>query len=215
MDTFLSTYNHANGYSNGTIKLTCGNTVTIQDGTYNVQWMIAGFDVEAGITSDGITDNGYGIALIPVSRIFESNWNANDTLTGYYLKSTMHTTTLPTIATKLQNILGSHLVNRNVLLRSDTFAYTWTTAYCTLMSSYQLIGESGYDKYDIGEANYKLPIFDKITNFGLDLNYRFWIRDTFGYTNKHYNAYRAIYDGTIGYHPVSYTSGIRPLIYIN
>ena len=80
----------------------------------------------------------------------------------------MHTSHLPDIVTNLQNVLGSHIVQRNVLLSSSvdsnyhSNAYTWTTAYATLMSIGQITGTfaANRNKYDDGEANYKLPLFN-------------------------------------------------------
>ena len=216
MDTFLSTYNHANGYSNGTIKLTCGNTVTIQDGTYNAQWMIAGFDVEHNqVAADGtIYDNGYGIALVPVTQLTTGKWNTSNTTSGGYKSSYMHNTTMPTVATNLQKVLGSHLVQRNVLLSSSVSsssnAYTWTTAYCTLMSIGQMTGTfaSNNNQYDDGEADYKLPVFDK-TEFKTGSD--FWSRCVADSSS----AWRVYSGGSLGYdYRASFSCGVRPLIYI-
>ena len=204
-DTFCNTYNHANGY-NG-LKL--GQRIYIGDGTYNQLWYIAGFDCEYNTAAaDGtLKSNGYGICLIPEIYVTEANWNNNGLyfinsfmpdVSSFshtsYKQSTMHTSTLPTVANNLRNVLGNHLINRNVLLGSSvnltytptstningTNAYTWTTAYCTLLSPKQITGtyfsqkykngsdgsysytpqEYSSNKYDDGEANYKLPLFN-------------------------------------------------------
>ena len=170
VDTFLSKYNHANNYIDGTTKLHIGDTINIMDGTYNGIWYIAGFDVEHNRTAaDGtVYDNGYGIMLWP-RRIkggtYEGYWNSRDTTSGGYKSSLAHSKT-NTIATNIKNsILGTHLVNRNVLLSSaiDTnggvSAATWTTAYGTLISFAQLYGLYTTSIYNDGEAYYKLPLF--------------------------------------------------------
>ena len=46
MDVFFNRFNHDTNYKDGETKLSLGNYVTINDGTYNVQWEIAGFDME-------------------------------------------------------------------------------------------------------------------------------------------------------------------------
>lgn len=203
-DTFCNTYNHANGY-NG-LKL--GQRIYIGDGTYNQLWYIAGFDCEYNtVAADGtIKSNGYGICLIPEIYVTEANWsNGSYVISSFmpnvssfprtsYKQSTIHTSTLPTVANNLRNVLGNHLINRKVLLGSrvnltytptttsinGTNAYTWTTAYCTLLSPKQITGtyfsrkytngsdgsysytppEYSSNKYDDGEANYKLPLFN-------------------------------------------------------
>ena len=222
MDKFFAKYNNANGYKSTTIPLRLGDYVTIQDGTYNVQWMIAGFDMEAGrAAADGTTyNNGYGICFVPKTQVTTGKWNAKNTLTGAYMSSTMHTANLPAIVTKLQNVLGSHIVQRNVLLSSSvdeakskySNAYTWTTAYATLMSIGQMTGTfaANRNKYDDGEANYKLPVFNFMEfKTGSD----FWSRGVWG-RNGDYFAWRVYNEGSIDYNVVSYTNGVRPLIYL-
>ena len=207
---FCNTYNHDNNYSkNGNDKLRLGDRIQINDGTYNKAWIIAGFDMEANnIADDGrANNNGYGICLIPETYVTEADWNSNGSYSinsfmpnvssfphTSYKQSTMHTSTLPTVANNLRNVLGNHLINRKVLLGSrvnltytptttsinGTNAYTWTTAYCTLLSPKQITGtyfsrkytngsdgsysytpsEYSSNKYDDGEANYKLPLFN-------------------------------------------------------
>ena len=94
----------------------------------------------------------------------------------------MHTTTLPTVVTKLKTVLDTHVVNRNVLLsssvdRTGSTAYTWTTADATLMSVGQMTGTfaSHNNKYDDGEANYKLPLFN-YENYKPGFDSYFWMR---------------------------------------
>lgn len=121
------------------------------------------------LAADGTTfDNGYGICMIPRTKLTTATWNTDSILDGAYNSSTMHTSHLPGIVTKLQRVLGSHIVQRNVLLSSSvdrngySNAYTWTTAYATLMSIGQMTGTftENENNYDDGKANYKLPIFN-------------------------------------------------------
>ena len=166
-NNFCNTYNHDNGY-NG-LKL--GQRVQINDGTYNKAWYIAGFDCEYNHTaSDGsIKDNGYGICLIPTLNLGTDAWDNSQLEYHPYISSTMHTSTLPTIANNLKNVLGSHLINRNVLLSSEVSnrgvtKLSWNTSYCTLLSIFQCDGIGTSDHMgsiaDDGEANYKLPLFN-------------------------------------------------------
>lgn len=213
----MSNYTHANKY--GTLKL--GNTVTISDGTYNQTWMIAGFDVEKKrVASDGSTyDNGYGIALVPVTQLTTAQWNTSNTIEGCYLSSNMHTSIMPTVATNLKKVLGSHLISRNVLLSNAYYSSSpyivtgcsWATAYCTLMSICQLTGAgsqngSGND----GEANYRLPVFN-YTAFKTGSN--FWSRGVWG-GDDYYRAWAVNSSGSVGNYNVRYSNGVRPLIYI-
>ena len=222
VDAFFSRFNHDNNYKDGIVKLSLGNVVTIQDGTYNAVWEIAGFDMEHNqLAADGTTfDNGYGICLIPQTQLTTAKWNASSTLTGAYKSSTMNTTHLPDIVTKLQNVLGSHLIQRNVLLSNSvengnyySNGYTWTTAYATLMSIGQMTGTfaANNNKYDDGEANYKLPIFNFME---FKTNYSFWSRGVWGNGSGDYRAWFVGSDGSIYDYSVSSTYGVRPLIYL-
>ena len=168
IDNFLSTYTHENNYEG----LSLGNYVMINDGTYSATWEVAGFDMEHGqLAADGtVYDNGYGICLIPKYSIFRTSipFSSGNTVDGAYMSSYAHTTGIPTIITNLKNVFGNHIVNRNVLLSNNigpynhSNGYQWTTAEGTLMSVGQMTGTFGAhrNKYDDGEANYRLPVFN-------------------------------------------------------
>ena len=300
-DTFSSRFHHSTDSSipsyydstTGT-TLALGNRININDGTYNTQWMIAGFDVEYNRTAtDGITyNNGYGIALIPVTYVTTAVWDdtvtefANSTKYNNYLKKKGHTSyssskmnieTLPAISAALKNVLGDHLIERNVLLGASvcdwrllysgdvtannpytkyyystgyTTAYTWTTSIATLLSTMQVTGidmgsvsttenyasgnaTSGYtghndnygaNKYDQGEANYKLPIFDNIDAYN---NYLYMTRavqcvcgiyDTI-LKNVTYVAFQhgssvEYANSTLSRFPLADSVPVRPMIYV-
>ena len=221
MDTFFSRFNRSTGYKDGNTKLRVGNYVTIQDGTYNAIWEIAGFDMESNQdAADGtMFDNGYGICMIPQTQLNTATWNVSRTLVGAYMSSTMHTTHLPNTVTKLQTILGSHLIQRNVLLSSSvdsnyhSNAYTWTTAYATLMSIGQMTGTftANSNKYDDGEANYKLPIFN---SKDFKTGSHFWSRGVWGANITDGNVWYVNGGGGVGGTIVDNTIGVRPLIYL-
>lgn len=217
MDKFFAKYNHANGYKSTTKPLRLGDYVIIKDGTYNVAWMIAGFDMEAGRTAaDGTTyNNGYGICFVPKTQVTSQKWNTSNTTVGGYISSYMHTTILTGIVSNLQNVLGSHLVQRNVLLSSSVSsgksnAYTWTTAHATLMSIGQMNGTfaTNNNKYDDGEANYKLPIFN-FTEF--KTGFYFWSRCV---GNGSYAWYVSNGGAINRTDSIGSSGGVRPLIYL-
>ena len=218
VDTFMSKYNHDSNYAYGGVKLSLGNYVTIQDGKYNAVWEIAGFDMESHQTAaDGTAyDNGYGICMIPKTYVTTGAWGIDNTTNGGYKSSYMHNTVLPGIVTNLNTVLGNHIVNRIVLLSSSSGsndysdAYTWTTADATLMSVGQMTGTfaSYRNKYDDGEANYKLPLF----------NYEnYWTSSSFWTRGVAYDTgvWSISSDGRI-YNNVAGDDGnrVRPLIYL-
>lgn len=216
VDNFLYLCNHDTGYYGSTI----GSYVTINDGTYNKQWIIAGFDCEHNHrASDGNTkDNGYGICLIPKTSLGNYVWDSNNASKGYK-GSTINTSILPTVANNLKKVLGDHLVLRNVLLSSAkdssyyASAYTWTTVYCTLMSMGQVTGKfaSNRNKYDDGEANYKLPLFNYET---WSFDAWAWLRGLHGYIYVGVYAYGLTTSGDSDWNYCDGSHGLRPLIYI-
>lgn len=220
VDTFLSRFNHNSFYSDGDTTLALGNYVTIQDGTYNAIWEIAGFDMEHNQTAaDGtVYDNGYGICLIPKVYVTSDRWNTTATTSGGYYSSYMHKTVLPGIVTNLNTVLGDNIVNRNVLLSNNVnsatgfpSSATWTTAYSALMSYKQISDDpdtSGFEKFSNGEASYYLPLFI-YEEYG-DTSDFSWMRNPKGFsyvrvvtTSNTYNSCSA-----------SDRRHIRPMIYI-
>ena len=218
--TFLTRFNNSNRYSYGATKLKLGNYVTIQDGTYNAQWEIAGFDCEHNQTAadDTVYDNGYGICLIPKTQVTTGKWNTDEATISDYKSSYMHKTVLPGIVTKLKTVLGNHIVNRNVLLSSSlsndgssasSSAYAWTAADATLMSIGQMNGTfaSHDNKYDDGEANYKLPLFN-YEAFKTSSN--FWSRGVYSSGD----IWIVSSSGSISTADTGNAIGVRPLIYL-
>lgn len=224
VNTFLNRFNHDTNYQDGDTKLRVGNLVTIQDGTYNAVWEIAGFDMESNQdAADGtVYDNGYGICMIPKTQLTTAKWNTSKTLEGGYNASNMHTTVLPEVVTNLNNVLGSHIANRNVLLsnsidssnKSYSNGYTWTTADATLMSVRQMNGSySQYtNQYDEGEANYKLPVFNYDTP---STRFNHWTRCIYGVGYGSAVRIWFIYDtGDPGNASPDGSYGVRPMIYL-
>lgn len=223
-DNFSNTYNHDNNYTG----LQLGQIIKINGDN----WYIAGFDCESSIKN-----NGNGICLIPEdyysSSIYGSSPSSGkDFIT--YMDSYIHAS-LSSI-TSLRNLLGNHLVNRNVQLGSGyeyytyednpngggqpgwstyrTSEYTWTKADATLLTAAQ-IGQ--YDTYaDGGEANYKLPLFKYMNYYN---SYRYWIRGLRG-VSQSYSSYETlatlVYEniGGIGYDSSTTYHYVRPMIYI-
>lgn len=228
VNRFCNSYTHANNY-NG---LMIGNRIQINDGTYNKLWYIAGFDLEHNRqASDGTTyDNGYGICLVPASGLLDDKWANSSSTPTSYIDSSIHNSILPVISSNLQNILGDHLINRNVLLNSAVTtngyvsSYTWTTAYCTLMDQYQIdpIGIN-YGSGE-GEATYFIPLFRFIPNttFLQDsgTHAHVWLRTPSGRTLITQYGYYEYNVEIIGWNNNNLTTtignicNVRPLIYI-
>ena len=162
--------------STGLFKdLYIGDYFKIQDGTYNVEWEIAGFDtyLHKG-DSDFATHH---LALIPKTNLTTSKMNDTNDATGGYYNSYMHQRVIPTIDTNLATILGNHLLARRALLSNamnkdltsgagagwmgSTTGWDWYTVKSCLMSEVAVYGSkvSSSSIYDIGEDCERLPIF--------------------------------------------------------
>ena len=195
LETFLSNHEIATG---NFTDLYLGDYFTIQDGTYNANWMIAGFDTEfyKGWLVDGSSDvqwvNQHHITLIPRIPLFNAQMNSTNTTSGGYKGSAMHTSTLPTVVSKLQTVLGTHLLKHYAVLssavdttRSNMFgtaggassSWEWTEVYATLPSEVQIYGSTIWSSsgYDPGEACMKLPVFNFINHIQFS-RWAFWLR---------------------------------------
>ena len=226
---FLADHNISTGHFTG---LGLGDYFTIQDGTYNANWMIAGFDTEfyKDWLVDGSSDvqwiTQHHITLIPRIPLFNAQMNSTNTTSGGYKGSAMHTSTLPTVVSNLQTVLGTHLLKRYALLsnavdttRSNMFgtaggassSWEWTEVYATLPSEVQIYGSTIWSSsgYDTGEACMKLPVFNFINHTQFS-RWAFWLRGVASSSN----FCTASGDGDASAWDASYSSGVRPVICI-
>lgn len=168
-----------------------GDTFIIKDGTYNVRWVIAGFNTEYN-KGDTALQKGH-ISVIPATHITTSYMNDTNTTVGGYKGSYMHTTKLPEITSNLENVLGNHILTHRCLVSNAVSAdalgnggvgwkgassgWEWTDCKLTLMTEVQVYGATIFSSggYDIGEGANKLPIFNFINHCQLG-RYWFWLR---------------------------------------
>jgi hypothetical protein len=173
VDAFMKAYNHDNNYEG----LSLGNYVTILDGTYNAQWMIAGFDIFTTEDGNYTADSHKGITWIPKTILTTGRMNPTNTTDGCYMGSEMYQTTLPAIAEKLKVVLGDHLLYRWVGVSTGTFESNNTAparAYLTCPTEIELAGVMICGKRrDCGENVSQLPVF-KYTKWAQ--GYSFWTR---------------------------------------
>ena len=229
LETFLSNHEIATG---NFTDLYLGDYFTIQDGTYNANWLIAGFDTEF---YKGWLDNSsnptpyitqHHLTLIPRAPLFNAQMNSTNTTSGGYKGSAMHTSTLPTVVSNLQTVLGTHLLKRYALLsnavdttRSNMFgtaggassSWEWTEVYATLPSEVQIYGSTIWSSsgYDTGEACMKLPVFNFINHVQFS-RWSFWLRGVASSSD----FCRANNRGRARAWVASGSSGVRPVICI-
>jgi hypothetical protein len=215
-DAWVQTY--VNG---GSFEAFVGDEVTIQDGTYNAKWLVAGCDTELNKGDTALTT--HHVSLIPKTPLFSARMNSSNTTAGGVKGSEMVTSTLPALATTLKSALGNRLLERRVLYSNavDTSAVSqyskltgmasgWElfSAYCSLLSEVQVYGSMVFGgPYDVGEASQQLPIF-KFINFINYSRFGFWLR---GVASSADFCYADGYGGASS-SGASTSAGVRPLI---
>ena len=225
MNEYLA-FRTAHGIDDKSYKdLYLGDYFTINDGTYNVEWMVAHFDyyVRKGNNNVG----SQGVLLIPKGSCGRTKMYATDTTTGGYNSSIANTTACPAIATALSTVFGSYLLSNNLILTTVTDAnipskagsnimgaatgWAWFSTQCVCPSEIQIYGSTVCSSsfYDTGEACQKLAIFNFI-NYIHFASISFWLRDVVAsmYFGFAHGAGYAFYDRP------SYDRAMRPLIYI-
>lgn len=194
-------------------NISCGTRFTIQDGTYNVQWVVVGADTELNKGDTPLTKPH--LSLIPVINLGEDVMNDYDLTAGAYVDSMMNKETIPKIVAALQKVLGDHLLARRVKLANSTDgnhsnASAYYTVYANLLCERQIWGKSKYEnEYDVGDDTEALPGFKNYKDKIYGSSY-FWLRSV-----CNHNAFVVAYsDGSvIYYYAVADASyGVRPLI---
>ncbi|WP_051533389.1 hypothetical protein [Anaerovibrio sp. RM50] len=199
-----------------------GDYFTIQDGTYNKEWEIAGFD---HYLHKGDTDFAtHHLVLIPKTNLFTAGMNDSNTTANGYAGSKMHTTHIPTINTKLATVLGNHLLTRRELLTTSMSTslasmagagqtgasnnWAWSDVKAVLPNEVEIYGCTALSSsfYDVGIGCEKLPLF----NFKGHSHAReyYWLRAVASSTGFCYA------DNFGGAYPddASDALGVRPLI---
>ena len=172
VEQFLSDH----GVSTGLFKdLYIGDYFKIQDGTYNVEWEIAGFDTYLHKGDSDFTT--HHLALIPKTNLTTSKMNDTDDTTGGYANSYMHKTVIPAVDANLTKVLGNHLLSRRAYLtttvnkdiasnagagwKGASTAGDWFTVKSCLMSEVAVYGSTIFSSsfFDTAEDCERLPIF--------------------------------------------------------
>lgn len=177
LETFLSDHEVASGKFT---DLYVGDYLNLNDGTYNKTWVIAGFDTE--YNKGGANPlTTHHITLIPTSKLFDAQMNDSNTTSGGYIATKMHTSVLPGLVTSLQNLLGNHLLPReievsNAISGGQSSNWEWVTAYASLMTEVQVYGSMVWgSKFDVGEGLSKLPLFNYVNPVQYS-RVTFWLR---------------------------------------
>ena len=220
VEQFLS--DHA--VSTGLFKdLYIGDYFKIQDGTYNVEWEIAGFDTYLHKGDSDFTT--HHLALIPKTNLTTSKMNDTNDTAGGYANSYMHKTVIPAVDANLTKVLGNHLLSRRAYLtttvnkdiasnagagwKGASTAGGWFTVKSCLMSEVAVYGSTIFSSsfFDTAEDCERLPIFQ----FKGHSHTRqwFWLKDVASGSNFANADYGGDPNDT-GARPAG--GGVRPLI---
>lgn len=188
-DAFLTAHQVSTGVFD---DLYLGDWFVILDGTYNLAWMIAGFNY--GINSGDTPFTANSLALIPreAGFLYGTPMNSTNTTAGGYAGSEMHALLNGTVANNLRNGTGDHLLKRRVLLTNSVntsavspgctswtgcaYGWAWYDSYLTLMTEVQVYGSTVWcGGFDTGEGYEKLPVFNFISPVEYSRD-NFWLR---------------------------------------
>ena len=192
-------------------SIACGTKFTINDGTYNAQWVVVGADTELNKGDTKLTKPH--LSLIPAINLGNGQMNSSDTISGAYANSEMNTKTIPAIVAALQKVLGSHLLARRVKLANSTYgnhsnASGYYTVYANLLCERQIWGTSKYEnEYDVGDDITALPGFSNYKN-NIYGSSGFWLRSVYNDNN----FVLASSDGSVNSNYADNSRGVRPLI---
>ena len=184
--------------------------------------MVAGFDL---MYNRGNTATARGVLMVPKVNLTSAQMNSSNTTANGYKGSLMYTSTIPTVVSNLQRVLGSYLLPMKVLVTNAvntsqssmagsgftgaSSGWEWTTQYATLMTEVQVYGSTVFSSsfYDIGEGCFKLPVFNFVSFVEFERS-SFWLRAVASST-----AFAlATYVGYADHSDASHSHGVRPLI---
>ena len=192
-----------------------GDKIKINDGTYNKEWIIVGFNTQSSATSQP------HISLIPVDSLGNYAMNSSATNYGGYAGSAAFTT-CNNMANNLATILGDYLLTRNELL-GNTGGEQGQSSYLTakkavrvnLLNEMQVFGRRTYSvASEDGYDTIQLPGFrlDKVSKA---ISTHWWLRSAY-YSSNPYSDSRCFC--FVNFNPsgnsATSTNAFRPLITI-
>lgn len=168
---FVNSYNPTTNYGD----LAVGNIITIQDGTYNKDWIIAGFDMYEIPT---VTDST--ISLLPLSSLGTYDLANEDPTDFSYSTSKVHNEMLqtvydnmsknmPSLLCAMANTTSASTRNYNgsiddIIFNGFAGSSSMSSQYWLyLMSEIQILGSRTVSNfYDSGFGQYQFPLFKHV-----------------------------------------------------
>ena len=240
LETFLTAHKVSTGEF---YDLYLGDYITINDGTYNAVWMIAGFDTQYNKGNNPYIST-HQITLIPRTTLGNRTMNSTNTTgvskntsnplyattqgaetAGYqaYYGSDMNQIYIADLVTKLNTVLSTHLLSQNILL-SNTVSngmssnWSWYTVRARLMNEIEVYGSVAFGSTGRGDAlgaGYDTGCdCEKLPVFNY-INHVQYSRSSFWLRSVVSSAIFAFSDGSGGAYAAgaSNSNGFRPIIY--
>ena len=169
----------------------------------------------------------WGVVITPKEFCGSSQMYDTNSTAGGYANSIVHTTTCPAIATALQTVFGSYLLNMRVAITTTvdnnipsmcggnrtgaSSAYIWDDALCVCPTESQVYGfpVTSSSMYDTGEGTQKLALFNFLSIYRYRRGWA-WLRDV----ADHENFSMIDYYGRAEISLPTYSRPLRPLVYI-
>lgn len=199
-------------YNGKFYNINVGDKVTINDGTYNKEWYVAGFDTELNVDHTLGSYGRHHIALVPVDMLLNAQMNSSNANSSGYNGSLMKTSTIKTIDTTLQKVLGDTLLpHKETLSTGSSSGVAQVEVYSIIMNEKQVFGSKNCDNYNgtaDGDDNIQLPLFKlRAETKKIASNSYWWLRCpcsslTFALVNS----------GSPNSNYASHSYGVRPLI---
>ena len=205
-----------------------GDVVTIQDGTYNHKWIVAGFNTELGKYTGSAYLSTPHISLVPYQgALLSAPMNSSNVTTNGFKGSAMYTSTLETVITKLTSALSTHLLTKGNLISNATASvassgyagwtgtssgWEWVSKKASLLTEAQIYGAPVFSSsgHDTGEGYEQLPIFRFMSYIQVFGNVGLWLR---GVADSAYFC-AAGDGGDACYYGAGNSRGVAPLIII-
>ena len=184
--------------------------------------MVAHFDY---YYNKGDTASGKGVVWIPRTNLGNAVMNSTNTTSNGYKGSSMVSSTIPSVVTKLQSVLSTYLVKNRILLTNSmgtslssmagagvtgaSNGWEWVDTYAVLPNEVQIFGTTILSSsfYDVGSDDEKLAVFNFInpTEFARS---NFWLRSVASSTN----FVNCNNNGNANNNNASNSNGVRPII---
>jgi hypothetical protein len=193
---------------------TAEQKAAIADGSFNdiyvgdyweidgVKYVIVDIDYYMNYGSP-VSTTDHHVIVLPNNVLSSQGYSYN---TYYYGASSIYTTYLPQIATALETIFGTYLVNQNLVLYDNTGGPFWGSGKCILASMLQFQGYNQSIRPEKIQHNARQFSYFRYNVDLIASDQRNWLRDSNGDGNMSY----AVPEGSMGMIGIAEPLYLRP-----